>query len=282
MVCGIMDDKLPICAIVVTQNEERNISRCLAALGDFSRVIVVDSHSTDRTCAIARDYGAQVVSFRWNGRYPKKRQWSLDTLALTQDWVLWVDADEVVTPELVVDLRRVFAKAPEEAGFFVPGKYVWDGQVLYHGMRNNKLCLFDRRKMAFPVVDDLDVEGMGEIEGHYQPVLKAGHEGASIGQIRAPLIHYAYEDAQGWEARHRRYACWEVDMTRKDAWPRDPVAWREQAKVFLRGFALRGWVMFLYSYVWKCGFLDGRAGFDFAMSRKRYCDMIRAVMREGG
>src|SRR5690606_18106359 len=137
-----MDDKIPLTVIVTTKNEEKKIGRCLASLSAFAKVIVVDSHSIDRTCPIAREHGVQVVSFRWDGKYPKKRQWCLETLALSYDWVFWVDADEVVTPALVKEIREIFAKKPAHAGYFVRGRYVWNGEILEHGMMNNKLCLF--------------------------------------------------------------------------------------------------------------------------------------------
>lgn len=275
-----MDVKIPLTVIVTTKNEEKRIGRCLAALKDFAKVIVVDSHSFDRTCAIAREYGIQVVSYRWDGKYPKKRQWCLDTLALAHDWVFWVDADEVVTPELVQELRQIFNTKPDKAGYFIRGRYVWNGEVLEHGLKNNKLCLFDRRKMAFPVVDDLGIEGMGEMEGHYQPVLKAAYKNEGLGQLKAPVLHYAAENKYAWEERHKRYAQWEAEMTRRNAWPQDPVPWRENVKKTLRTSPLRPYIMFTHSYVLKAGFLDGPAGMDFAKSRMDYCEMIRKELKK--
>lgn len=275
-----MENKIPLSVIVTTKNEEKNVGRCLGALKDFAKIIVVDSHSMDRTCAIAREYNAQVVSYRWDGKYPKKRQWCLDTLALSYDWVFWVDADEVVTPALVREIRRIFSSKPDKAGYFVRGRYVWNGEVLDYGLKNNKLCLFDRRKIAFPVVNDLGIEGMGEMEGHYQPVLKAAYAGEQLGQVKAPLLHYAAENKAAWEERHKRYALWEAEMTRREAWPQDPVIWRENVKKTLRTSFLRPYIMFTHSYVLKGGFMDGQAGMDFAKSRMKYCSMIRKAIKK--
>ena len=260
-----------VSVVIVSKNEEQKIAKCLKALGGFDDVWVVDSNSTDRTCEIAREHGAHVVSFEWDGRYPKKRQWCLDTLDLKYDRVFFVDADEIVTPELV---REIGALDMFCAGCFIKGRYVVDGQVLKHGLCNNKLALIDRRYIEFPVIDDLDIEGMGEIEGHYQPVLKAGCESMKIGQIDAALLHYAHEDEAAWEARHLRYAQWEAGMNARNAWPQDPVALREFMKRVFRKMPMRGAVAFLQSYIFKAGFLNGRAGFDFARSRMRYYRMI--------
>jgi glycosyltransferase involved in cell wall biosynthesis len=166
MASGAPLRKIPASVIVATRNEERRIVRCLEALQAFDEIIVADSRSTDRTQELAAQNGASVIDFAWNGRYPKKRQWCLDHLPLRHDWVFFVDADEIVTKELTEEIRALNFQAP---GYFVRGAYIFEGKPLRHGLQNNKLALLDRRRMEFPVVDDLDMPGMGEIEGHYQP-----------------------------------------------------------------------------------------------------------------
>jgi glycosyltransferase involved in cell wall biosynthesis len=283
MVCGIMVDKrpeIPVCVLVMTKNEERHIARCLDSISGFSYVGIVDSHSTDRTPAIAREKGAHIMTYKWDGRYPKKRQWCLDMLALPHDWVLWLDADEELMPELITKIRALFQKGePSKCGYFIRGQYVLHGKALQYGLHNNKIALMNRRKMKFPVVDDLDIEGMGEIEGHYQPVLREGISG-SIGQIRPPMLHHAYEDRDAWLARHKRYASWEAGMIRKKSEVEDPVVWRAMAKRVLRAPVLRGIAMFLYSYILRLGFLDGKAGFDFAQSRLAYYFLVRKALKK--
>ena len=268
-------DKIPVSVLIITKNEEKNLARCLQSCQNFGEVIVIDSHSTDKTVKIARNFGAKTELYKWDGRYPKKRGWCLESLNITHDWVFWLDADEVLTPEITREIERFIKSPPNLAGCFVKGLYIWNGQKLRFGMRNNKLALFNRHKMEFPVIDDLDIDGMGEIEGHYQPVPKKDFEQSGIGQIKAPLRHYAYEDEKRWEARHQRYAHWEAEMTRRGTWPQDPVWWREWLKRVIRTSILRPYIMFIYSYIWKFGFLDGRAGLNFAKSRYKYCQMIR-------
>ena len=266
--------KIPISVIVVTRNEGVRIGRCLCALRCFDEVIVVDSYSDDGTRDIAKEHGARVVEFSWNGVYPKKRQWCLDNLDLAHDRVFFVDADEVVTSELAGEIAALDFKA---AGYFVKGRYVWQGKMLRHGLCNNKLVLFDRRQVAFPIVDDLDCPGMGEIEGHYQPILKAEYEGRSLGQLQHALLHYACDDAEAWEARHQRYALWEAAMDQKGAWPSDPVFVRRVLKRIFKVLPFRGFIAFVHSYILRCGFLDGAAGYDFARSRMHYYGMISAA-----
>ena len=262
--------EIPVSVIISTKNEEANIAACLEALTRFDDVWVVDSESSDKTCEIAKAHGAKVEGYRWDGKYPKKRQWCLENLALAQNFVFFVDADEIVTEALVDEIAALDFDA---AGYFVQGVYVYDGQVLRHGLRNNKLALFDRRKIEFPEVDDLDIEGMGEIEGHYQPVMKAGYGPGRIEKLRMPLLHYAYNE--NWEARHLRYARWEAGMNAKNAWPEDPRPLRQALKALFRKAPFRGALAFLHCYVFKLGFLDGRAGYDFARSRARYYALIK-------
>ena len=264
-----------ISVLIMTLNEAENLPRCLSALKDFDDVIVVDSGSEDDTISIADKFGARVENFNWNGEYPKKRQWCLDNLDIKNDFVFFVDGDEEVTPELVQEMQSLDLTA---AGYFVKGRYIWNGRLLKHGLVNNKLALFNRHKMEFPAIDDLDIDGMGEMEGHYQPVLKLEYEHEPIGWLSQPLYHYAYEDKAKWRDRHLRYATWEAGMITRNAYPADPIPLREAVKNIFRKLPLRGLFAFLHSYILKLGFLDGKAGYDFALSRLLYYKAVSDVL----
>ena len=96
---------LPVSVIIAVRNEAHNLPRCLAALCNCGEVYVVDSRSTDSTCEIAASHGAKVVQFDYRGGWPKKRQWALNTLPLAYEWVLLLDADEVMTTALEAEIR---------------------------------------------------------------------------------------------------------------------------------------------------------------------------------
>src|SRR6056297_2617274 len=87
---------LPVTVAVPVKNEAANLARCLERLGRFAEIVVIDSGSTDRTVEIAESFGARVVQFRWDGKYPKKRNWFLLNAPPAQPWVLFLDADEFV------------------------------------------------------------------------------------------------------------------------------------------------------------------------------------------
>lgn len=267
-------NKIPITAIVVTKNEEEAIERCLISIQNFDEIVVGDSNSTDSTAVIARNLGAKVVPFTWNGQYPKKRQWCLDNLDLKYERVFFVDADEEVTGALENEIRDLDWECD---AYFVKGRYVIGGKPLHFGLLNNKLCLFDCTKVSFPVVDDLYIVGMGEIEGHYQPFVQ---EGARVGQLRYPLRHHAYEDQERWAGRHERYANWEAQMMKREAYPKDPVAVREMMKQVFRVLPFRDVFAFLQSYILKQGFLDGKAGYEFARSRAKYYRLVSDFKRQ--
>lgn len=268
--------QIPVTVIIVTKNEGQRIEACLQSVRDFDEILVVDSHSRDQTCEIARACGAEVISFTWNGQYPKKRQWCLETLPLRHDWVFFLDADEIVTPELVQEIRHLFSDGvPDACGFFVTGRYSIGGQILRFGLPNKKIALLDRKRMGFPVVDDLDIPGMGEIEGHYQPVcLQADGQ---IGALTSYLLHFALEDQRAWAFRHEKYAAWEVGMNKKGAWPKDPIAWRETAKSFLRRSRFRAEILFLLGFFLKLGFLDGKNGQKLAIGKYKYYKYIQNI-----
>src|SRR3954453_22028433 len=96
--------KIPVSVLIQTKNEEASIEKCLAALSDFDEVIVVDSNSTDRTAELADACGATVVNFTWTGKFPQKKQWQLEHVPTRHPWILFLDADEYPSPELIADI----------------------------------------------------------------------------------------------------------------------------------------------------------------------------------
>lgn len=264
-----------ISVLVTTLNEAENLPRCLSPLQNFDEVIVIDSGSQDETVTITKSFGARVENFNWNGEYPKKRQWCLDNLEMKNDFIFFIDGDEEITPALIKEIDNMDLKA---AGYFVKGQYVWKGTPLKHGLTNNKLVLFNRHKVEFPIVNDLDVEGMGEMEGHYQPVLKKERQSEKIGQLRNPMLHYAYNNEEQWQQRHERYAKWEAEMIKRKVYPVDPDSIREFLKQNFRNMPFRDVTAFMHSYIIKLGFLDGGAGYQFAKSRFHYYKMVSRAL----
>ncbi len=264
---------IPISVIIMTKNEAMNIPHCLPPIMDnFDDVHVVDSNSSDDTPALAKDYGAHVTNFKWNGKYPKKKQWCLDHIPTQYEWVLMIDADEIITDAFIAELKNIDFSAD---GYFIRADMVWKGFHLKHGQKNNKLCLFKKSAFAYPVIDDLDISGGWEVEGHYQPIFTLSHA-PNIGQIKPPIMHH--DRKEQWHDRHDKYIAWEAEMTNQNIWPRDPVFMREFIKDILRTSRMRAPIYFIYAYILKGGFLDGKMGLDYALNRYRYnARIVRAI-----
>jgi glycosyltransferase involved in cell wall biosynthesis len=262
----------------MTRNEERNLSKCLRSITRFEQVFVVDSNSTDGTRAIAVSLGAHVVEFTWNGRYPKKKQWCLENVAFEHDWVLYLDADEELTADLADEIEHLLRRGPQHAGYFAGLDYRFGDRRLRHGQRVYKLVLFDRTRGRFDEYDDLDATNMWEVEGHYQPQIDG-----TTGVLRGRILHDDHDSLFHYFERHNRYSDWEAVLRNKGLLPRkaepQPRA-RGMLKRVFAGLPCKGISAALYSYIFKLGFLDGRAGFQFAISRGFYYWQVGLKQKE--
>jgi len=261
--------RIALSVIVLTKNEERNLGKCLASTRPFDEVFVVDSESTDATRAIAEEHRARFVSFEWNGKYPKKKQWALEHVSFTHDWVLYLDADEEVTPDLAEEIRRLLADRPRHAGYFVGLDYRFLGRTLRHGERVHKLVLFDRTRGLFEERDDLDAENMWEVEGHYQPRIDG-----SVGTLQSPLVHDDHDSLYHYFERHNRYSEWEAVMRRNANGSRKTHA-ASRKKTIFNALPFKPLAFFVHSYLVRGGFLDGRAGYHYALAKAFYYWQIR-------
>ncbi|CAM2978897.1 glycosyltransferase family 2 protein [Paenibacillus sediminis] len=263
-----MDNKIPVTVIIMTKNEEKNISKCLKSVSAFDEIFVVDSGSTDQTIQIAEELGAKVIHFNWNGQYPKKKQWCLDNLPFKHTYVLYVDADEEVSSNLVKEIRDLFGKGNLSDGYFVGFDYVFMNKVLKYGHRMYKLVLFNRHKGKFLDYDDLSASNMWEVEGHYQPQID-GHTGV----LTNSMIHFDHDSLFDYFAKHNRYSDWEAVVRSNGAISNlneSQIYIRTLQKKLFNRLPMKWAVAFLHCYVLKLGFLDGAAGFHYAFARSVY------------
>ena len=196
---------LPVTVVIPVRNEERNLPGCLRALGkDFSEIVVVDSGSTDRTREIAVDGGAVVLDFNWDGKFPKKRNWALRHHEFQTPWVLFLDADEQVTPDFVEELRGTLADTPH-AGFWISLTNWFMGRPLNHGDVFHKLALFRIGSGEYERFPE-DQWSHLDMEVHEHPVLDG-----STGEIRSRLEHRDYRGMKHYIAKHNEYSSWEAE-----------------------------------------------------------------------
>lgn len=269
---------LPIAVIIPTKNEAANITGAVrSVIRHAASVTVVDSASTDDTRQLAEKAGAEVVDYTWDGRYPKKKQWCLDHVRTETDWVLFLDGDETPSPALLAELYRIFGdgRRVRPAAFDIPLGYWFAGRRLRHGHTIVKRALVDRTRARFPEPDDLDAPGMGEQEGHYQPLADP------VYRLRATIEHRDLDPVRTWFERHNRYSDWEAWLeNHPEVREQVRTAKTRQGQLFHRA-PLKPLVSFAYAYLWRRGFLDGRAGLDYALAMSFSRWQIGLKAREG-
>ncbi|PZE65398.1 glycosyltransferase family 2 protein [Curtobacterium sp. MCBD17_021] len=269
---------LPISVVIITKNEGVGLHRVLSRLSSFDQIIVVDSNSTDNTKEVATSFGAEVVNFDWNGRYPKKKQWSLELERLRNRWVLLLDGDEYPSDGLISELEEMsqtFREPSAIGAFDVPLLYRFTGKFLHHGHTVTKRSLLDREVAHFPVVDDLDAPGIREVEGHYQP-----QTAKTVGTLSHRICHDDLDPITTWFARHNRYSDWEAYLNTHPALRRQIAGNRSPKGRLFDRVPFKPLAFFIYAYLLRSGFRDGRAGFDYAFALASYYWQIDVKTRE--
>lgn len=186
---------ITLAAIILTYNEASNIVDCIASVGFADRVIVFDSFSTDDTVELARATGAEVIQHTF-ANYADQRNAALDAVSDSADWVLFVDADERVTPELATEVRRMIAYAGY-AGWQIPRyNYIFGkltrGAGWYPDHQTRLLKVGAARY-------DPDVQV-------HEVVLLEG----TLGTLNEHFIHYNYHSVQQFHAKQRKYTAYEA------------------------------------------------------------------------
>lgn len=266
-----------ISVVILTKNEEATLGHTLDRLTSFSEVIVVDSSSDDHTVDIAREHNAEVVDFQWNGNYPKKKQWALQNAGLSNKWVLLLDADEYPSEDLVAELARLESDldGTEFGAFDINLLYRFGGRYLQHGHTVTKRSLLHVDRASFPVVDDLKAPGIREVEGHYQPITKW-----KIGKLRSRLVHDDRDPVSSWFARHNRYSDWEAYLRTNRELRRSIATKRTTKGRVFDCMPFKPALFFIYAFIARRGFLDGRPGFDYAIALSTYYWQIGLKSRE--
>src|SRR5688572_4833482 len=175
-------------------------------------------------------------------------------------------------------MRHLFESRPIHAGYFVGYNYVFLGRVLRYGHRVFKLILIDRRRARFPVIADLEAVNANEVEAHYQPDVDG-----TTGVLSARALHDDHDSLFHYFDRHNRYSDWEAIVRAKGALPRrgEPQpAFRSALKILFGRSPLKGLVAFLHCYFLALGFLDGRAGLQYALARGFYYWQVGLKTRE--
>lgn len=259
--------------LILTFNEEINIARCIESLNWCSDIVILDSYSADMTIQIARNYpNVRVVKRAFDG-YSSQRNFGLKEIDYKNDWLLMVDADEVVESYLATEIEALPA----------------DNVSIYRMRRKDMFYgKWLKRSSGYPTwfgrllkINDVAIER--EINEEYVT------EG-NIAHLKNHLIHYPFSKGiDWWFERHNRYSSMEatlvVEQTGKEfslggIFSFDPVIRRKNMKACLYSLPFRPIIIFVYLYIIKLGFLDGKSGLKFSAMRACYEFMIELKVEE--
>lgn len=274
----IKTDKIPVSILIPAKNEEANLPACLECVKVASEIFVVDSQSSDRSIEICENFGAKVIQFDFNGSWPKKKNWSLENLPFENEWVLIVDCDERITPEVWEEIAEVI-KNTEYDGYYLNRKVYFLGTWIKHGGRypDWNLRLFKHKLGRYENLNTGDVNNIGDNEVHEHVVLQG-----KVGYLKNDMLHIDFKDIFHWLERHNRYSNWEAKVYYnlingqgdEGTIGGDLFGNMVQKKRFLKKIWVRlpfkPLLRFILFYIIQLGFLDGKAGYIYARLLSQY------------
>lgn len=271
---------MDVTVVILTKNEESNLPDCLRSLEGFARrILVIDSGSTDRTAEIASAAGAEVLTHPFEN-YARQFNWALDHGNITTKWTFRLDADERLTPELRAELEHLtqLHDADDVNGITMEAWLYFMGRKIRHGCRNK------RKLMLFKT-------GTGCIEDRRMDEHTVLSRGTSV-YAKNRFIHYDFKDMTHWINKMNWYATREMqdyfdftegkstDLGGEDASIR--ATRKKKFGIYYRfPMFLRCWLLFIYNYIFRLGFLDGREGFVYHyMYHRWYRTLVDAKILE--
>ncbi len=280
-----MSNKIPVSVIIPAKNEEANLPACLASLQRADEIFVVDSQSTDKSAEIATSYGAKVVQFHFNGRWPKKKNWSLDNLPFRNEWILIVDCDERITPELWDEIAVSIQNDQQSDqksqfdGFYLNRRVFFMGKWIRHGGKypDWNLRLFKHKLGRYENLNTEEIRNTGDNEVHEHVILKG-----EVGYLKNDMLHEDFRDLFHWLERHNRYSNWEARvyyniLTGKDddgtigaSLFGDAVQRKRFLKKIWVRLPFKPLLRFILFYIIQRGFKDGKAGYIYARLLSQY------------
>lgn len=270
--------KIPVSVLIPAKNEEANLPTCLSSVARADEVLVIDSQSQDRSVEIAESYGATVVQFYFDGRWPKKKNWSLENLSFRNEWVLIVDCDERITPELWDEIALAIQN-PNYDGYYLNRKVYFLGKWIRHGGKypDWNLRLFKHQKGRYENLSTEEIPNTGDNEVHEHVILNG-----SVAYLKNDMEHIDFKDIYHWLERHNRYSNWEARvylnmLTDKDESGTIGANFFGSA-VQRKRFFRKAWVWlpckpilrFILFYFIQLGFLDGKPGYIYARLLSQY------------
>lgn len=240
-----------ISAVIIAKNEEKNLSRCLKSLSWSDEIIVIDDYSVDRTREIARKYRARVFFRHLDGDYARQRNYGLKKAA--GEWVLFVDADEVVSKELAAEIKeKITCPARRENGFYLKRKDWFGGRWLNHG-ENGRVELLRLGK-----------KGHGKWQRKVHEIWQIS---GRRGKLKNPILHFPHQTIGEFISKLNDYSSLHAQ-----------VLYEQGRKVGLLEICLFPLGKFFQNYFLRRGFLDGTAGLIMAICMSFHSFLARAKL----
>ncbi|MDB5138680.1 MAG: glycosyl transferase family 2 [Mucilaginibacter sp.] len=268
---------LDITIAIPVYNEEKNLANCLKAIGDkfVKKIVIIDSGSTDNTLLIAKEYEVDVIDFIWDGKFPKKRNWFLKNYKPKTKWVLFLDADEYLTPEFKVEFTEAL-KCDHYSGYWLNYSVYFLGKQLRGGYPLQKLALF---KVGAGEYERIDEERWSKLdmEIHEHPVIEG-----KIGVIKSKIDHQDFRGVSHYVTKHNEYSSWEAFRYLKFTNGNETYnrTLKQRLKYRLMRSAFIGPFYFIGSFFLLGGFKDGARGFIFAILKMAYFTQIYCKIKE--
>ena len=257
-----MSSDLPISVLIPVKNDAENLRVCLEKLRGFDDIWVIDSQSQDNTADICAEFDVQRVDFLWNGQYPKKRNWALKNVSFRYEWILLLDADERVTPAFIDELKGVLKQSPYSAYWVSYQNFFMARKI--RGDRFQKIALIRKGQALYERIDESRWSHL-DMEVHEHPLVEG-----QIGTLRAALDHFDFRGLEKYMEKHLQYASWEAHRFVYSPCSSSSKTFRQKMKYKLLDTWIWGPLVFVYLFILRAGFCDGRIGAIFALQKWVY------------
>lgn len=245
-----LKNKFTITVVILTKNEEKNIQKCITSVKQIAhRILVVDSGSEDKTVELARELGAETVYHDWKG-HAAQFNWALDSCNIDTEWVLRLDADEMISKELADEIQEKLGsqQCKNIDGYEMRWRIYFMGKWIKHGGTHKpyflRLFRFGKGRVEDKLMDEhIIVDGQVE-------------------KLDGDLIHYDYKGLDAWLNKHIWYSQLELQMyeTQNGDIGGNELQKKKRGFYYRLPIFLRARIYYWYRYYGQMGFLDGREG----------------------
>jgi glycosyltransferase involved in cell wall biosynthesis len=269
--------------VIPTKNEEKNLPSCLEPIYNWaSEIVIVDSNSSDNTKQISEDFGVEFLNFNYKGGWPKKRQFVLESYKFKTNWVLLLDSDEILTDESKREIEKAIIDINFN-GYFLLYRMEFLGKMITKadpGMR--KLSLFRVGFGNFEIrLADQDTS-MGDMEVHEHVIVNG-----NVGVLENPILHRNVNSLSRFIIKHDEYSNYESKLFiegGKGDLKENFFGSKEERRRFLKKRFIRNPISpigyFIYLFIIKRGFLDGKSGFYYILYQCIYLYFISSKIYE--